>query len=475
MHQPKADPAKVTAAWEAGLLAWKLDSNQAEMNLLWHEFKHNAKISVANCARQLGKSFWLLVLASEYALQNPGCQIKYAAQTAKQVRKILRPHMREIYKDCPDHLRPRYHSQDGEYRWPNGSTMTVAGCDRDNAETLRGQHADLCIVDEGGMVADLSYVVLDILLPQTLNTRGRIIISSTPAPTPGHSFKEFCQKAEDEGTYLERDIYCNPRISDAEIEEICKAVGGADSTTWKREFLCQHVTDEASAVVPEAEEMHMRSRVLKIDEENPLAYRPQHFATLVWIDPGWNPDYTGIVWAIWCFELAKIIIERDLIMRKMTTDVLAAALRVGCDELWGVGHVPYQVVSDVDGRLIADLALKGWLVQPTEKDNLDEAINKLRQSVSGRKFPVYFHPRAKATRRQFTNATWNRARNRFNRTELDGHYDLLAASIYGRRNLPEYHDPAPPGHGHPRNVIIIKDDSKKVPAIGKKLRSLFSR
>lgn len=471
----KADPAKVEAAWRSGILSWKLDSNQQEMYEDWKLNNNRARVAVWNASRQIGKSFLLLIIACEFALQHPGCQIKYAAQTAKQVRKILKPHMRQIHRDCPDDLRPRFNSQDGEYQWPNGSVMTIAGCDRDNAETLRGQHADLCIVDEGGAIDDLSYVVLDILLPQTLNTRGRIIVASTPAKTPGHSFKEFCQQAEENGTYLERDIYANPRISDAEIEEICKASGGADSTTWKREYLVMHVTDEESAVVPEATEVHLRTRVLKVDPENPRSYRPKHFDTLIWIDPGWNPDYTGIVWAIWDFAGARIIVEHCFIMRRMDTATLAAKLRAQTDELWGIDHEPYQVVSDVDGRLIADLALKGWTVQPTEKDNLDEAINKLRQSVSGKRIPIYFHPDAKPVRRQLTNATWNKARNRFSRTELDGHFDLLAACIYGRRNLPEWHDPTPEHEQHGRNVIVIKDTSKIVPAIGKKLKSLLSR
>lgn len=471
----KVDPVKVAAAWESGILSWKLDSNQQGMYDEWQVMRTRARISTWNAARQLGKSWLLLVLASEFAQQNPGCQIKYAAQTAKQVRKILKPHMRDIYKDCPDHLRPRFHSQDGEYRWPNGSVMTVAGCDRDNAETLRGQHADLCIVDEGGAIDDLAYVVKSILLPQTINTRGRIIVASTPAKSPGHAFKSFCDEAMAAGTYLERDIYCNPRISDEEIADLCRETGGADSTDWQREYLVQHVTDEASAVLPEAKGLLLKSRIVPIDPNNPLGYRPRHFAKLIWIDPGWNPDFTGIVWAIWCFEWAKIIVERDLIMRKMTTDVLALALQEGCDELWGKDSKPYQIVSDVDHRLIADLAGHGWFIQPAQKDNKDEAINKLRQSVSGKKIPIHFHPRALVTRRQFENGTWNRNRTKFIRTELDGHFDVLDACIMGRRHLPEHYDPTPENDAVARNVIVIRPDDEPTSKIARALKSLLVR
>lgn len=434
---------QVIEAWKRGLLEWKLDSNQQGMYEFFQKNRERHRFHVWNASRQLGKSYLLCVIAIEHAIRNPGSQIKYAAPTAKMVRKILRPHFRLLFKDCPDDLKPRFNSQDGEYRFPNGSTITVFGCDRDTAENMRGQHADLVLVDEAAAISDLSYVVNDILMPMTLITKGRILIISTPAKSAGHPFKHYCDQAEEAGTYLERTVDDNPRLTQEERAEYCKIAGGAESTTWKREYRVEHVTDETTAVLPEATKNALKHCTLVLKDDDDVSYRPAFFDTLIWVDPGWNPDFCGIVWAIWCFEKAEVIIERDFIMRRLDTDALARELRKGTDELWGAGHQPYQCVSDVDHRLIADLHLRGWTFQAADKDNLDSAINTLRLSISGAQIPLRIHPRCLTTRRQFENATWNKARNKFTRTEQDGHFDVVSASIYGRRHLPVWHNPVP--------------------------------
>ena len=155
-------------AWERGLIEPILfDSNQESMSVAVSEAWGRSRKLVLNCSRQLGKTYFIVVKCISFAIQNPGAQIKYAAKTQKQVRKILRTHFRTIFRTCPEELRPRWHSQDGEYRFPNGATITIAGCDRENAETLLGQHCHLGVVDEGGSIKDLRYVVDSILMPQT--------------------------------------------------------------------------------------------------------------------------------------------------------------------------------------------------------------------------------------------------------------------------------------------------------------------
>ncbi len=464
---------KRAEAWKRGQLSWKYDSNQVEMYDWYKKASKQSRVLVANASRQIGKSWFALVLCLEYAIQNPGSQIKYAAQTAKQVRKILRPHMRALLEDCPEDLRPKLHSQDGEYRFPNGSVITLAGCDRDNVETLRGQHAHLAIVDEGGAFGDLDYVVRGVLLPQTLNTNGRIFIISTPAPTPGHAFKAFCDEAEAEGALIERTIFDNPRISDAEIAELCAASGGELSTTWRREYIVEHVTDEASAVFPEATRERMRLTTLKIEHDLDVSYRPSHFDTYIWMDPGWSPDFCGIQWAIWDFPNGRVVIEDDFIMRRMDTTMVGKVLRSRTDALWGKDHVPHMCVSDLDGRLIADLAKYGWNFMPTQKDNLDQAINHARLSISGQSIPFVTHPRCTATRRQWENATWNKTRTKFNRSQLDGHFDLASCTIYGRRNLQPWRNPMPYAPTIRKGRGLIIDDDKPVSGTARALKKMF--
>jgi hypothetical protein len=463
----------VAEAWRRGQLQWKLDSNQAGIYDWMRGAQERSRIVVANMSRQIGKSVLALVLVLERAIQHPGSQIKYAAQTAKQVRKILRPHMRMLLADCPEELRPKLHVQDGEYRFPNGSVVTIAGVDRDNVETLRGQHAHFSVVDEAGMMDDLEYVVKDVLLPQTLNTDGQIFIISTPAPQAGHAFKAFCDEAEAKDALIERTIYDNPRISEETIAEYCREAGGADSTTWQREYLVQHVTDSAAAVLPEANKERLRATTLKVSGELDVSYRPSHFDTYVWLDPGWNPDFTGIQWAIWDFPRARCIIEDDFVMRQLDTNTLAAVLRERTDALWGKGHRPHLCVSDLDGRLTADLSKLGWSFIPTAKDNLDQAINTLRLSISGQSIPFWTHPRCTATRRQWENAVWNKTRTKFGRTATDGHFDLVACSIYGRRNLQTWRNPMPFAPQVQRGMGLVIADDPPESSLASGLKRIF--
>lgn len=465
---------RILEAWERNLWdALLLDTNQQGMTAWLDRVWEKNRLLVVNKSRQLGGSYWALIQACLLAMSMPGAQIKYAAQTQKQVRKILRPHMRAIFKTCPEALRPRYHSQDGEFRFPNGSSITVAGCDRDNAETLRGQHADFAIVDEGGAIANLQYVIDDILMPQTLNTRGRILIISSPAKRPGHPFKAFCDLAESQGTLLERTIHDNPRITEEEKDELCRAAGGIDSTTWKREYLAQHVTDEESAVIPEATRAQLKLQTLVLEHDGDLSYRPSHFDTYLWVDPGWSPDFTGILWAIWDFARGRVVIEDEFLMRRMNTDMLAGVLREKTDALWGKNHKPYQAVADVDHRLISDLSGRGWNFVPYQRDNLDEAVNKLRLSVSGQSIPFWTHPRCVATRRQFENCIWNKARTRFERTALDGHFDLVAAGYIGRRNLHTWRNPIPKTYAFGSHDGLIMGEQKELTKTQRVFRSLW--
>ena len=464
---PLTREQKLKIAWEHAQLHWMLDRNQIG---IWEAVKgawaSKKRKFVLKCSRQMGKSFFLCVLAIQYALAHPGAQIKYAAPSAKMVKKILRPHFREILATCPKALRPTFHTQDGEYRFPNGSMITLAGCDRENAESLRGQHAHLAIVDEAGFIDDLKYVIDDILVPQTINTKGTIILASTPAKSSGHPFKHFCDEADADGTLVHRTIYDNPRVTPEEIERLKKEAGGEDSTTWKREYLAEDVTDEESAVIPEATEGRLR----EITREVP---RPMFYDVYAGMDVGWSPDFTGLLWGWWWFEQATLVIEYEFVMRRMVTSTLAQVVKeMEADGF--PGRTPYKRVSDTEERLIADLAADHKLYFiPTAKDNKDAAINNLRQTVSGQHGNLIIHPRCKALRRQLKNGTWNKQRTQFERSEVDGHYDLLDALIYLNRNVDRHRNPIPAGYGRDSTTQWINPHDRPLSASARGLLRLF--
>ena len=466
------DAQALKVIWEAGRTEeLLLDSNQQEMNRLLAANWDRERIHVLNIARQCGKSFFLVNLFDRMARRVPRARLKYAAETAKQVRAIIRPHFQHQLVTCPRDLRPVFNSMDGEFRYPNGSTITLAGCDtEDDANKLLGQHAHACAVDEAGSIKILNYVVKTIFLPQTINTRGRIVILSTPAKTADHPFKEYCDLAEARGTLIERDIYCNPRLTPAEIAELMELSGGEDSTEWQREYLVRHVTDQDLHIIKAASPRRLKEITLVIDPKNPLVYRPDFFDPYTVGDIGWAPDATGLLWGFWDYEKRLLVIENEWFMRRMTTAVLAEVVERVEKELYGHPDNVFQRWLDCEERLQHDLSnLHSLNVARTENDDPETYVNRVSLMVAGLKGGMRIHPRCKQLLEQLRVGVWGKSaldgkkgrKKSFARSAKHGHYDLLSALVYMGRNvqqdkLPEKWRAAPPN----RNVLVIPQEDE---------------
>ncbi|HEU4524277.1 MAG TPA: hypothetical protein VFR62_04610, partial [Gemmatimonadales bacterium] len=232
-----------------------------------------------------------------------------------------------------------------------------------------------------------------------------------------------------------------------------------ESTTWKREYLALHVTDEESAVIPE----FAKFKAVIVREVG----RPELFDAYAGMDVGWSPDFTGVLWGFWHFEEATLVIEHELLMRKMNTELLATEVdRIESEFYRDQGRCeenarepqPYMRVSDNDLRLISDLATDhGLLFCPTQKDDKDAAINNLRLMVQGTKGKLLIHPRCVRLIAQLENAVWNKARTEYERSARDGHYDLVDALIYLARNLNRQKNPVPAARARRRDRATTHD------------------
>lgn len=432
--------------WKPEMLLKRLDSNQQGMSSWWRSVQTKYRLAVVNASRQIGKSFWACVLMTMFAYENPGAQIKYGAKTQKHVRKVIRPHLRSIFRDIPKELQPTWVAEDGEYVFKNGSTITVAGCDREYAETLVGQHAHLFIIDEGGSIRDLAYVVRDIAMPQTLNTKGRLIIFSTPARSPGHHFKMFCEEAKKHGTYIERDIFHNPRISNQEIRDACELAGGPNSTTWQREYLVRHVTEESAAVLPDATSARLRR--ISITDANLRATRSAFVDSYVVLAPAWNPNFTGVLWAHFDARKNRLVVEDELMMRTLDTQDLVLELGDRITKLWGEHEQVYRMVAaNAEDELLGEMAEWNFHFSDSGVKDFDTSNQKLRHSITHRRgVPLYIHERCDDLRRQLENAVWSgtrKNRKEIERSELDGFYPLLHAAVALRESVNVTHDPHP--------------------------------
>lgn len=446
--------------WYKGILTFKLDENQKFLYKMYKETSE--KIIVWNLARGCGKSFMLCVIAIEECLRNPKALVKYACPKQKDATSIIRPIFRDILEDCPEEIKPRYIKSDGAWVFTNGARIELSGLDNGRAESLRGGSAVLAIIDEAGTktLKDLKYIVRSIILPAITRKKeinGKLIMASTPPVNASHPFVSFLRRAELTGSYVMRDIYTNPRMTPEIIQKIIDEYGGVDSTDFRREYLCQIITDSESAVVPE----FSPSLQKKIIFEWP---KPPYYDAYVSMDLGLK-DFTVVLFAYLDFKHNKLIIEDEYVLngQKFTTNVLAENIQK--KEMIhftqpNTGDIikPYKRVSDNNLIVINDLyLLHGLEFTPTRKDDKDAALNNFRMALANEQ--IIINPKCETLIRHIRDATWAKSRKTYDRGADGSHMDGLDAVIYLVRNVNFQRNPYPKWFGFNTgdNLFITRD------------------
>ena len=418
-------------AWIRGELSWKLHEHQKE---IYSQIKNTKHLTfVLNCSRRIGKTTILLLDDIEFAIQNPKSNIGFIAPTQKMVIRILKPIFKTITEDCPWEMRPQWKTHDNAWYFENGSVIFCAGTDNQRYEDLRGMNLHRASVDEAGFAENLSYVLEDILRPATMTTEGQIIISSTPPKTAAHDFYYICKDAESKGNYIVRTLHDNTslpkRLKDRYIEE----AGGINSSTARREYFCEFVTDEESSVLPEFTE----TKAKKLVREMP---RPECYDYYGSLDPGFK-DFSGYLLGYYDFLGGYYVIVAEELMKRHNTAGIADKIKTLESEHFN-DMKAFLRVSDTELQIIHDLwTLHEIQFVPTKKDNLDAQVNHLRNLILFDK--IYIHPRCVHLIRQMKTAIWNQGKTQFERTKKEGHFDLVAALIYLIRNIDKYHNPYP--------------------------------
>lgn len=432
--------------WSRGILQHKLHPVQRKM--LASYISQNNKTTVIACARRLGKSFLLCVLASEKCMQQPRAIVKYLCPTKKQVKIVIQPIMDEIFKDCPPEMKPEFKYNDYMYVFPNGSQIHLAGSDGGHHESLRGGKSDLWIIDEAGYCDDLKYVVNSILTPTTLTTGGRGILASTPSLSPDHDFIEhFLKPAEFKNELIKYTIYDNPLISKAELDEVIRGFpqGEAD-LEFRREYLCDVIQSSDRTIIPEFTDEIQAEIVREVA-------RPPFYDSYVSMDIGAR-DLTAVLFAYYDFKNGVIVVEDELIQDGMTLllDKFAMAIKKKEEALWtsplsGEFRPPYLRVADNNNLIMLNQLSYDHNIQfiPTAKDQKDAAIANVRLRIANKQLMI--HPRCKSLIYHLRNGTWNKQKTSFSRSPDAGHYDAIDALIYLVRNIQISKNPYPSGYG----------------------------
>jgi hypothetical protein len=422
MNKPAPEKVIKNSLWRRGDLSWKLRPHQ--IPIYRHIADSKASKTLLNISRQTGKSFVAVLYAVEHCLKTKNAHVQFLASTGKQMRTILQPALKKILDDCPPDIEPRSVATDGSWHFP--TTGAVLRFDNDNAENLRGRSSTLVIIDEAGFVDDLQYLVTDIINPQFIVTKGRMVLISTPPETPDHYFKHLCDEAKLDDAYLERNVYQNGFASPEDIVQWMKEAGGENSTTWKREYLCQFLVDEARQVLPEFTDERIKKVVLDVPPAG-----SNH--KVVAMDVGFR-DATGILFAYYDFRSARLMIQNEVLIkgREVRTDLLAKTISSIEQSIWGCE--PTFRVSDVDLILLNDLqSIHNLNFRPASKDFKEAMVNELRLWVQSDRIQI--DPVCVKLIRQLQNCIWTKDRKQFER-DAEGHYDLVDALIYLVRTLP---------------------------------------
>lgn len=425
----------VRERWLRGRLGYKLHAGQLLIRAAFD--KRIGQLFVGECARQLGKSIFEAILALEKAFSKPKAKVKIGTAFQTDLLEFIIPAFDLVMEDCPEDLRPIFKVQGSKYILPhNKSEIKLVGLDR-KPNGLRGTVIDLIILSEAGFISNLHYLFKSVIIPATTHRPDcAIVMLTTPPETPAHEFLDYVQKAEYEGSYIKLTIYDNPLIDETTIARLMSESGGPKSTTWRREYLCEHVTDQDLAIVNEWKDDYVQ------DLEHDVYYPFYHkYAAM---DLGVK-DNTAIIFAYWDFLKAKLIVEDEYVINgpELTTKVLQDAIKAKEASLnW---EKLYLRVSDNNNPLLLqDLSfLHGLHFTATDKGSLEEMVNLLRMMVSNDQ--IIIHPRCKQLRGCLKYGVWDKNRSKFSQSKVYGHFDALAALVYLVRNLNKSTNPIPIG------------------------------
>lgn len=437
---------------------------------------------VMDIGRRWGKTFLVALIRIEDCIRNKRA-ITYATAYEKDIHEIIQPMIEEIIGDAPADVCPKWVSQRGYWKFPNGSTLKLVGIDK-NPKGLRGKASDGFNVTEAGYVKNLGRTIGRIVYPQFQRRPWALLILESNAPEdPDHDFDRiFVADAKRRGAHIFRTIDDNEAISDEEKQESYDAVADATSVEdAEREFRGVRFRDPKRYVIPNFDpKVHVGEIA-----------RPNFAKCFVAGDVG-TADLFGLLWGYWHFEKAILVIERDWAAANAPDGEVAEIVRLNERELWGTQHrepamlrhqrnteqpsleiagvqrtvgglawkTPFSSFTWWDGeqfqpnparRYAGEDALRTMLNLRAEHEiefaAADTAApeaqaNSVRTAFS--RLQILIHPRCVELIAHLIGAKWNEQRTKWERDPKYGHYDLVAALMYLWANIDRITDPNPP-------------------------------
>lgn len=453
-------PEEKSELWKKGLVSsWYLRDSQLDIYLLICRQKR----PFIEAARRFGKTTSILAFVLEQLRRNPGWICRWCFPFKGQARDVLLAEMVKMQKNCPDHLKFQYHTIDSVFVGPKGSKLYIRGVNEDRGESARGPAANIIVADEYGFWVEPSYIIKEVLYPQLQNQEGRWLIkASTPPRDLGHIYYEEREEAARKGRFIQKTIMDNEALSPEELQEIIDECGGINSPSFRRERMCEAVSDPESLIIPEFTDENI------VDDDYPM---PQFFDLYVGGDSGAD-DNTAILFAWYDFIKNEIVVDQELVTNGQTTGNIVAQAKVIEAELWN-GLQPHKRVYDADKQLIYDvISDHKWTVFPPRKEDRISAIHELRIEAQKKKFKV--KRRCAHLIRQLKVGMWKDDRHLdFERSDSLGHLDAIAAAIYLQRAVDRTRNPVPAGYGFDPYSSFIPRANPELSKTEEALKTLF--
>jgi hypothetical protein len=315
--------------------------------------------------------------------------------------------------------------QKSSYRWQVAdSELRLGALERATVDNNRGGNAGLIICEEGGFVNsdDYAYAIQSVIRPQLLRSGGKLVHVTTPSRNPLHYIHtETMPKASLANALHQYTIYDNPQLTAEQIAKALEDAGGADSDTWRREYLAQIFRDPQSMIVPTFD---------KIKHVNQYMRLPT--VAKYWLVMDWGGVRDKTVALIYGYDFArnKIIFVKEAVFPANTrTEIIVNRVR----EL--EAQMPDPILSrwvDCPGQLQVDLHQShGFEVRLPIKDDWQAGINNTQLRFARNQ--VEIHPDCRFLIQSLESGQYNKHRTDFERSETLGHCDALAACMYGLR------------------------------------------
>ncbi len=443
----------IHAAWETGRLRYKFKPIQRRMAEDWERGKGKTRKHILHISRRVGKSTYLFILALEACLQKPNTRVAFVAPVERRLEDYIRSISSKVLADCPKDLVPEFFSSSNLYKFKNGSELWFAGSNNQSYNALRGTEFDLFLVDEAAFIDSLEDLVEGVAMPTLFQTRGYMILSSTSPVTPEHAFKTYAEKAILADSYSKYTIFDDETIDPEFLEQWILEAGGKESTTFRREYLCEFVVDEERSLTPAWSD--------KFIVEYPKDEYAPFYHLYESMDLGFKRDFTCVVFGYYDFRNRVVVIEDEIVIKgpKLASKNLADMIKAKEKSLWWDDKLQktrdvYRRVSDNDDLIFLNTMSveQDMHFMPTSKDSLHEMIDRLNGFL--REERIRINPRCKYLIQCLRSGIWDKERKKLDRSAALGHYDGTMALTYFLQNLDIWTNPLPPIGVDPRNTMF---------------------